>query len=81
MFKCEITGKTTRPGDKMNKIVVKTRPRVYTEKVWEDGELVEIEVGQGWEIVREISASDEGVRIYNQMAEDGTLDDFIRSRF
>jgi hypothetical protein len=78
MFKCDVTGKTSKRGEKLNKIVIQTRPRVYTEKVWEDGELVEIEIGKGWEIVKEINATDEGLKLYNQMVEDGTAEQFVR---
>lgn len=79
MFKCQVTGKTSKRGEKCNKIVVKTRDRVYTEMVWEDDQQVEIEVARGWEIVKEINATDEGVRLYEQMVEDGTVDQFVRN--
>lgn len=77
MFKCQITGKnskganphTTPPlaAEKLNKIVVETREKVYFKKFrneetnkWED-----VEVGRGWEIVREINASHEGLQLWN----------------
>ncbi len=50
MFRCEKTGRVTRPGEKMKKIVVETRERVYCD---EDG----VEIGRGREIVKEISVS------------------------
>lgn len=50
MFRCEKTGRVTRPGEKMKKIVVETRERVYCD---EDG----AEIGRGREIVKEISVS------------------------
>lgn len=52
MFRCELTGKLTKPGEKMKKIVVQTRERVYLD---EDG----LETGRGTEIVKEISVSEE----------------------
>jgi hypothetical protein len=73
MFKCQVTGKMSKPGEKMNRIVVETREKVYTQQVWEEGELVEIEVGRGYETVKEIAATDEGVKLYNKMVEDGSL--------
>jgi len=79
MFKCQVTGKTSARGEKLNRIVVQTREKVYTQNVWEEGELVEIEVGRGWEIVKEINASDEGLKLYDQMVENGTAGDFLRS--
>lgn len=50
MFRCEKSGRVTKPGEKMKKIVVETRDRVYTD---EDG----VEIGHGKEIVKEISVS------------------------
>ena len=79
MFKCSVTGKMSRPGEKMNRIVVETRDKIYTQEVWEEGELVEIEVGRGYETVKEIAATDEGLRRYNQMVEDGSVANFLRS--
>ena len=66
MFRCEITGKMTKPGDKCNKIAVKRRERVYTHFEFQDGREVEVEEGRGWEIVKEINASDEGYEIWKQ---------------
>lgn len=78
MFKCQVTGRTTRAGDKLNRIVIAKRDKVYTQKIFENGEWVNLEVGRGWEIVKEINASDEGVAIYNRMVEDGTVEEFNR---
>jgi hypothetical protein len=79
MFKCQVTGKISKPGEKMNRIVIATRDKVYTKKTLEDGELVELEIGRGYEIVKEIAATDDGLRIYNQMVDDGTVASFIRN--
>jgi deoxyribose-phosphate aldolase len=79
MFKCQVTGKISKPREKMNRIVIATRDKVYTKKILEDGELVELEIGRGYEIVKEIAATDEGLRIYNQMVDDGTVASFIRN--
>lgn len=82
MYRCEITGKLSRrggpgpldkdghptqiAGEKLNRIVVRTRERVYTKwvKNEETGKKEEIEIGRGWEIVREINASDEGLALW-----------------
>ena len=69
----------SKPGEKMNRIPIVTREKVYTQQVWEDGELVEIEVAKGSEIVREISACEEGVKLYQEMVSLGTVDEFIRT--
>jgi len=79
MYYCMVTGKLSKPGEKLNRIVVKTREKIYTQNVWEEGELVEIEVGRGYETVKEIAATDEGLRLYNQMVEDGSVANFLRN--
>jgi len=60
MFRCAITGKLSKPGEKMNKVVVETREKTYTDP--ETGEVV----GKGWEIVKEVSVSDEGLKIWKE---------------
>lgn len=77
MFICQVTGKYSRQGnaftdppvkaEKLTKIVVETRERVYTKKVKneETGRWEDVEIGRGWEIVREINASEEGVALWN----------------
>ena len=57
MFKCAITGKLSKPGEKCNKIIVERREKLYKR----DGEVV----AHGWEIAREISVTEEGLRQYN----------------
>lgn len=66
MYICKVTGTLSKPGEKLNKITVKSRERVYTQKFrneetnkWED-----VEVGQGHEIVQEINASQAGVDLW-----------------
>ena len=67
MYICQITGKTSKPGDALNKVVIEKRPRVYRN--W-DREKEEVWESTGWEIVREINASDEGVTMWNEMSAD-----------
>ena len=69
MYKCSVTGKVTLPKEKLNRIVVQTREKVYTEWFREEGEWVEIEVGRGFETVKEIQASNEGLRMFNEMSD------------
>ena len=56
-----------RAPEKLNRIVVETRPRTYTRWVRneETNKWEEIEVGHGTEIVREINATDEGLALWN----------------
>jgi hypothetical protein len=69
------TGNTiedVRGSEKLNKIVVATRERVYTRwvKNEETHKYEEVEAGRGWEIVREINASDEGLALWNGWSEE-----------
>lgn len=72
MFKCAITGKTSKHGEAQNKIVVKKRARVYLQNVFNEEARVweKLEVGVGWEIVKEVNASEEGVAIWNCLTEE-----------
>lgn len=53
MFKCEKSGKTTKPGEKMGKYVVKNRNKYYGTKY--NPKKRKIEKINGWEIVKEIN--------------------------
>ena len=65
MFKCYITKKLSKSGEKPIKVVIEKRERVYTRKFRDDeGELVEELVGKGWEIVKEVMMSKEGYDRY-----------------
>jgi len=70
MFYCQITGKLSKPGEKLNKVVVATRERVYTKRVRNEDtrEWETVEIGRGWEIVRELNASTEGVAEWDAMS-------------
>jgi len=72
MFICQVTGKISKPGEKMNRIPVVKRDKVYFKKLKNEdtGKWDEVEVGRGWEIVREIAATDDGVTAWNTMSED-----------
>ncbi len=58
MFKCAITGRLSKPGEKCNKIVTERREKEYKRA----GEII----ARGWEVVREINATDEGLRQYTK---------------
>lgn len=68
MFRCAITNRMSRPGEKVNKIVVKKREKIYYG--WfhneELDQMERREVSRGWEIVSEVNASDEGLRLWSQ---------------
>ena len=69
MFRCGITKRCSRPGEKANKIVIATRKKTYYGWIRneETGELEQVEIGHGSEIVSEVNATEEGVRIWTQM--------------
>lgn len=51
MFRCELTGKVSSPGEKPVRVVVETRPKVYYK---EDKTGALKKVGEGFEIVKEM---------------------------
>lgn len=75
MYICQVSGKLSELGEKLNKIVVATREKVYYERrLNEDLRKYEtVEVGRGTEVVKEINASDEGVTTWNLMSSDERL--------
>lgn len=64
MFKCEITKRLSKPLEKLNKVVVKTRQVEYRH--W-DRETEEEWFTQGTEIVREVNATEEGLALWNKL--------------
>lgn len=70
MFYCQVTGRLSKRGEKVNKLVVATREKTYYKKVRneETGKWEDVEIGRGSEIVKEINASDEGNRLFNEMS-------------
>lgn len=58
---------TIRAPEKPTRLVVETRPRIYTKRFFnEETREIEVqEVGRGWEVVREINVSEEGLRLWN----------------
>ena len=69
MFRCQVTNRMSKPGEKVNKVVLATRDRIYTAKFRneETNQWETVEIGRGWEIVKEINACQEGVEIVNAM--------------
>lgn len=65
MYRCAITGNQSKHGEKLNKLVIETRPKTY--KHW-DHEAEEEWFSHGTEIVREISVCQEGLDIWNGMS-------------
>lgn len=76
MFYCEVTGRLSQLNEKPSKLVVEQRPRVYTRRVKneETREWETIEVGKGWEIVKELNVSAAGEQEWNGMSADQQAD-------
>lgn len=64
MFKCAITGKISKPNEPMIKVVTETRPKVYENMVYdEDEEGGRVILSKGFETVKEIAVTQEGLDI------------------
>lgn len=66
MFKCEITGKFSKPGDKAIRLVTQRRERFYFEVKGRQEEESDEPIGSGWEIVKEITVTLEGLRQWTE---------------
>lgn len=75
MYRCQVTGKLSKYGEKLNKIVVAKRPRDYTKWVREEesNKWSEVWVAKGWEIVRELNVSTEGEALWSTWTEEQRL--------
>jgi len=69
MFICQITGKLSERGEKLIKVTVATRDRIYTKWVRneETREWEEVNIGRGHEIVRELNATQKGATLFAAM--------------
>ena len=69
MFKCEILGTLSQPGEKMQKLVIQTRSKRYMEWVFnEEARKSEfVEVGEGFETVKELRVSEAGLSRWSEM--------------
>lgn len=65
-FICAVTGKVTQPGERMNKVIISRREKVYKDS---EGN----ELGRGNEIVKEAAVSLEGMRILQKQANDAAV--------
>lgn len=67
MYRCQITGRLSRLGEKLNKVVVLTREKSYTRWVRneETNKWEEVFVAKGWEIVQELNCNTEGETLWN----------------
>jgi hypothetical protein len=70
VFRCAVTGKLTAPGEECRKVIITTRPVTYTNYVpnmdgdtWHNGQRCRVVISKGWEIVKEVNVSPEGLEV------------------
>lgn len=59
MFKCQATGKISKPGEKPVRVVLETRPKTYENEYKDEDDKWRSFKSEGYEIVREIIVSAE----------------------
>lgn len=65
MFKCGILGKMSELGEAQHKVVISKRSKEYS--AWrenDDEEWIFVKVSEGWEIEKELSATEEGLKLW-----------------
>ena len=72
MYYCAITGKLSKPCEKLHKIVVETRTKSYLKWVYdeESRRYNQVDGGTGYETVKEIDVSEEGLRVWTGANDD-----------
>jgi hypothetical protein len=76
MYRCQITGRNSNPGEPLHKIMVAFRNKTYTKWVRDEDtkKWSEVEAGVGFEPTKELSLSSEGVNLWESWsAEDKAL--------
>lgn len=63
MFKCQISGRISEPGEKSFKIVTKTRPKTYVSERTQGERKVRVTT-QGFETVQELTVCE---AVYNKV--------------
>lgn len=71
MFKCQLLEKVSEPGEKLTKLVIKTREKTYTKRVLNEETRREEEVvcAVGSEIVKEINVCEEGAALWSKLSD------------
>lgn len=66
MYRCEITGKQSKPNAKLHKVIALTRNKTYHRWVKDEDtrEWTQIIAGVGFEPVKELSCSEEGAALW-----------------
>jgi hypothetical protein len=75
MFRDRLTNRQSKEGEKLIKMVVMTRPKTY--KRWvkneETNHYEEVDAGVGYECVRELSVSKEGLELWESWSPEARL--------
>lgn len=65
MFFCMFTKKFSAPGEAQHKVIISKRPKEYS--AWrenDDEEWIFVKVSSGWEIEKELPATEEGLKLW-----------------
>lgn len=75
MYYCGITGRLSKPGQKCHKVITHIAERTYTRMIRneETHRLERVEIGRGFEIVKEVNASEEGMNLWNAAHPNGPI--------
>ncbi len=71
MFICEVTGQSSALGEKLTKVVVGKREKIYYEEHYNEElrQWQKVQVGKGWEITKELNACEDGVKVFKARQE------------
>lgn len=69
-YRCAVTGQTSKFGEKLNKIVIATRPKEYFKDVKNEDtdEWETVPAARGYEVVKEIGVSKRGLAEWEAMS-------------
>ncbi len=66
MFKCQKCKQTTKPNEKLNKVVIATREKEYTNKFIDKNGREQVKITNGTEIVKELNLCEKCVKKENE---------------
>ncbi len=74
-FHDQVLNKSSEPGEKMVRIVTAYRPKIYTAMVRDEEtrQLIEVVIGEGSEIAKEINTTEKGAIQWHAQNPDGAV--------
>ena len=66
MFKCQKCKQTTKPNEKLNKVVIATREKEYTNKFIDKNGREQVKITYGTEIVKELNLCEKCAKKENE---------------